>query len=402
MLSRADAPRTVTVYERGTTDIELSDQQAAALQALRFCSVTPSGQPGIWRIGDVNQIGVAALPGLRVHIKPKTSLENILFLASYAQDQVDLGLSYSYDSGAGLPTAVAAAFIEAVEQCTLGGLIKGYRTVHQTGNVVRGRWDIPRQMKRRPGVPLPLELTVDEFTPDVPENQVLITAVERLVRTPELSDALRRRMHRLRVSFDEVLPLRNGPVPEIPQTRLNQHYSYALMLARLIIDSTTWSHRPGQQAGRSFLIRMPALFERFVHRVFSRLMSPEGLTVGEQDRSYVLDRGGRVPLRPDLVIRSGTEVVGIADLKYKVWDAQGGSPPNADVYQALAYALAAGLDRAHLLYVSGDVTPAEFEIASAQKTVVAHTVDLSGTPQAIIDSVHRVGREILADALVAV
>jgi len=72
--------------------------------------------------------------------------------------------------------------------------------------------------------------------------------------------------------------------------------------------------------------------------------------------------------------------VAVADSKYKVWGATQGSPPNADIYQAVAYALATGLSRSHLVYASGEVEPREYHIETAGIRVVAHAVSLDGTP----------------------
>lgn len=396
MITQGSSVRTETVTERGWTDLELTDKQAATLQQLRFCSVTPTGTTGIWRIADVSHIGVASLPDLRIRVQPKTPLENILFLASYAGQQVHLQRSVSYAEEDGLPTALAGAFIAAVEACTIGGPLKGYSRVEETGNVVRGRWDIPRQLRRRPGIPLPLELTVDRFTPDIPENQVLLAALRRLTKTPVLTIPMRRRLNGTMAGFDEVTEWRGRGVPDIPNTRLNRHYAFALTLARLILEATSWTHRAGRSEGASFLISMPALFEQFVHRALSEQFRPLGITIAEQDTSFVLDTGGQVKLRPDLVFRQHDHVLGIADLKYKTWNADAGSPPNADVYQAVAYALAAGIGSAHLLYVSGDVRPAQYTIESAGKTVIAHTIDLSGSPGEMLDSIRRAGRELMA------
>lgn len=397
MLGRSEV-RNVTIMERGATRVELTDDQASALQSIGFCSVTPTNLPGTWRLGDVSKIGVAAVPGLRVHIQPKTPLENLFFLASYAEEQVELDRSFSFSTDEALPTALAKAFSDAVSVSTRKGLLKGYRTLEETGTTVRGRWDIPRQIRRRPGILLPLELTVSDFTEDVAENRLLLTAISLLLRVDTLKPALRRRLTNHLGTFREVSVLPHGSLPEIPITRLNRHYAYPLMLAQLIIEATSWTHKSGHRAGGSFLINMPSLFERFVERALRHQLGSAGLGVTGQDRSYTLDTDGQVRLRPDLLIRRGQMPVGVADIKYKVWDATSGSPPNSDVYQALTYALATGLKRAHLLYVSGDVTPAEFVIASAGKTVIAHTIDLSGSPTAILDSVRRVADEMITTA----
>ncbi|MCC7546301.1 MAG: hypothetical protein IT532_00900 [Burkholderiales bacterium] len=73
-----------------------------------------------------------------------------------------------------------------------------------------------------------------------------------------------------------------------------------------------------------------------------------------------------IPLRPDLVIRRASEIVAIADTKWKLVeiDANGYLRPEAaDVYQMHAYACATRCERLALIY------PRHSGLASAKETV---------------------------------
>jgi 5-methylcytosine-specific restriction enzyme subunit McrC len=92
--------------------------------------------------------------------------------------------------------ALAEAFsrlaLAAVEQ----GLLQGYRTVQETLPVLRGRMLAGEQMTRLYGLPVPLAVEYDDFTVDIPENQLLLMALRRLLVVPRISVPARRRLQR--------------------------------------------------------------------------------------------------------------------------------------------------------------------------------------------------------------
>jgi 5-methylcytosine-specific restriction enzyme subunit McrC len=66
--------------------------------------------------------------------------------------------------------------------------------------VLRGRLRESEQLRRRHALPVPLEVRFDEFSIDVPENQLLRAATETLLRLPlrgQVRHALRRLLLRL-------------------------------------------------------------------------------------------------------------------------------------------------------------------------------------------------------------
>jgi 5-methylcytosine-specific restriction enzyme subunit McrC len=104
-------------------------------------------------------------------------------------------------------------------------VLQGYRTVDDALPVVRGRIRTTDQMRHRYGVPLPVEVTYDDVTTDIPENQLLGAAAERLLRLPEIPGAVRHRLQRLCAGLGEVGPLVPGrPLPRWRPSRLNSRY----------------------------------------------------------------------------------------------------------------------------------------------------------------------------------
>lgn len=377
------------IAEKGESFVSLTTPQAARLQELKFCRVSPTANAGIWRITDVTRVGVVGLDGLRLIVRPKTPLRSLIFMASYSGAQANVShATFAFEADQDLPSTLASALIRAVEAATGRGLLKGYVSVEETGTVIRGRWDVARQLKARPGIPVPVELTYDDYTEDVAENRIVKAALRALVRLEQLPRHVVDELGPLLGMFSEVSDLRSGGRVTLPaETRLNAHYKPALRLAQWILEATSWAHAEGASSGSAFLLNVAKVYEDFVGSVLRATLKPEGFEVDLQVSDWRLDTGGKVRMRPDIVISRGGRVVAVADTKYKVWGDSDGSPPNADVYQGLAYAITAQVPEVHLLYVSGDVEPRRYEIASTGTTVVAHAVDVSGKPESLIRQV---------------
>lgn len=61
--------------------------------------------------------------------------------------------------------------------------------------------------------------------------------------------------------------------------------------------------------------------------------------------------------------------------------------PNADVYQALAYATSMGLEEAHLVYAKGNEPVQSYRARGTGVAIHAHVLDLSQSPEALLEQV---------------
>lgn len=384
------------VTEKGESFVDLTLDQAIELQDLRFCRVTPTTTAGRWRISDVAKVGVAVVAGCALHVIPKTPVENIVFMASLGGLQLQLTEGETgYGADASIPTAIARAFLVALDEATRRGLLKGYRSVQDSTSVVRGRWDIPRQLGKRPGIPLPVEIDFDDFTEDIDENRMLQTTLRVLGRIDSVAAALGHALKGMQVRFADVESLPRGlPLPEIRTDRLNHHYAVPLRLARVILESVSWTHREGASVGGTFLVNMATVFEAYITDRLGSNLAESQLDVTAQDRRWWLDVDRSIALRPDIVISHGGTAVAVADTKYKVLGDSQGSAPNGDVYQAIAYALALKVPTAHLLYVSGDVTSQTLHVPDIGVRVHLHAIPLTGTIEDLEAGVAELARAI--------
>jgi 5-methylcytosine-specific restriction enzyme subunit McrC len=94
------------------------------------------------------------------------------------------------------------------------------------------------------------------------------------------------------------------------------------------------------------MVDMNQVFEDVVGHGLREVLPPD-LAVDLQRGDY-LDSDRQIVIRPDIVIRNGTDVIAVADAKYKRVGKKGVS--TNDVFQALGYATRYGLTECTLIY----------------------------------------------------
>jgi 5-methylcytosine-specific restriction enzyme subunit McrC len=344
-------------------------------------------RPGFWLISPAGKVGAARVGDMEMHIRPKVPIARLLFLTGYSQhaavwrpDTVRVG------EAADLIPVVAQALWRQTERAIHQGLLPGYVVVEESSPVLRGRLRESEQLHRHHGLPLPLEIGHDEFTVDIPENQILRTACEWMLNIPRVDAESQRMLRRLLRDFSEVTSLSpSDPIPAWKPTRLNGRYHTALRLAEIVLRATSVEHQIGGVLLNGFLLDMPKLFEDFVTVALRESLVAEfGGRVDGQDRHY-LDQAGKVVLRPDIVWKIRGSPAAVIDAKYKAQKPAG--YPNADLYQLLAYCTVLGLREGHLVYAKGNEEPARHVIRQSGIEIFCHALDLSQPPEALLDQI---------------
>lgn len=263
---------------------------------------------------------------------------------------------------------------------------------------VRGRVRIGDQMSRRPGLLLPLEVSYDDYTPDVAENQILRAAIRLMLHVPRLSDALVVRLAHLNSKPDGVFASNHGaPLPAWTESRINGHYVPALRLSEIILRTMSAEAGAGRRVVASFVVNMASVFEDFVTTALREALEPyPGLTewqyeafMDEPEHGY--PSSDRVRMYVDVVHTLGGRPAMIFDAKYKAASA-GGAYPNADHYQMLAYCTALDVPRAWLVYAGAG----ELRVRWVRNTGVSvgeFPLDLSREPEALLARVGELARQ---------
>ncbi len=370
----------------------LEEGVAERLVATGVVVATPLGSRR-WELRAGRKVGVVRIGELTIWVNPKVTIARLFWLLGWATRAVFQAPGpVNLDETEDLVPALAEAFCAHTERSLRGGLLQGYREVDGSEAVLRGRLRTGDQLRQRFGLPVPLLIRYDDFLADISENQILKAAASRLLLLDGIGGAVRARLRRVRGLLVDVsdVPLR-VPLPSWRPTRLNARYHDALWLAGLILSGGSVDQEPGRFRLDGFLIDLHQVFENFVARTLGAALERRQGRCQAQDR-YTLDDQATIDIRPDLVWRIGGCPVAVVDAKYKAEKPAGF--PQADVYQALAYATAYRLGDAHLVYAHGNEVAQEWTVRHAGVRIVAHTLDLDQAPGAILDHVEALAGRI--------
>ena len=341
-----------------------------------------------------------------MRIEPKIGVPQLLSLACYAMDRVRLQQgAFDFHADAALPDTLALALVAAAQRAFRHGLLHGYQTREEALLTVRGRIRFDEQVRRRFGIPLPVEVRYDEFTDDVTANR-LVKAAARLLSMMRLRSAnVRNGLVQLGAALENVSLVEFSPrrVPEVAFDRLNGHYREIVALSRLILEHNAFQVERGTVRAPGLLIDMIKLFQDFVTVALCEALGVARGRFGEGsiDTLDVPSTGGRgkVRLRPDLVWRDGSRCVFVGDAKYKRIDDE--RMRNADLYQLLAYVTALDLPGGMLVYAKGEAEVADFTVRHSGKRLRVSALDLSGSLDSVLQRVHGVAEQVRAMRAVA-
>jgi 5-methylcytosine-specific restriction enzyme subunit McrC len=369
-----------TIHEWSSADdLELTAAQVETLANTNRFVLRP--QPGAsqrWRLSATSYVGVARVGELQLKVVPKVGVYKLLELLCGSLDRIywddqEVALGESDD----LLRIVAESFTRRAEQVVRRGVMQGYRSIEDSMFGLRGRIDMGRQLSRHCGLLLPVEVTYDDYTIDVLENQLLLGAGMVLLRMGDLPTAVASRLRRLEVQLDGVHPAPpSSTPPPVAWTRLNERYRPAITLARLILKSSSLDIEGNPTASSdAFLVDMNKVFEDVVGLGLQKILEGTRFRVLLQDTDH-LDYHRHVKIQPDIVVRDTSgSVAAIADIKYKRPATDNLSPD--DVYQAVAYATRFELDRVALIFAEPPPVP---ELRVGDITVRLLSLDLSATP----------------------
>jgi 5-methylcytosine-specific restriction enzyme subunit McrC len=398
--------RPIVVEEYKTKpDVELTDSLVAALNAYRnYLQLTPGSAPGLYNLTASSWVGAISVGSLDIEIRPKLSIDRLLFLVSYALDSDGwLNQPFEYEADATVFEAMIPAFARLVRQALRRGLLRGYRSEETALQTVRGRIRFEEQVRKRFGRFPPAEVMYDEYTEDILENRLLKAAVDQLATMQLRSSAVRRMLRSFRSTLAGVSLERYHPrdVPVVFYNRLNEHYRPAVELARLIIASTSFRLRRGGLRSWAFLMDMNKVFEDFVVVALREALeaTPYSFPQGARGKQVTLDHGGHIRLEPDISWWDGDECRFVGDVKYKAVGTSGFK--HGDIYQLLGYLIATDLPQGMLVYAAGEEEPRSYHIRHVGKRIEVRTVDLADTPEGLLHQIERIADRVREMAKVA-
>lgn len=381
--------------DSGPVELNIAERDALSRLLPRATITSVPGLANSYIVNPRNTVGVARIGELTVEIQPKLPIERVLFLVAYSLNprywqELLVGLK----SAKTLHEAIAVPFAEFSEVATRRGVIHGYKEIDESISGVKGRIRFSDQLRKRGRLATPIEVTYDEFTPDIEENRLLLAATKRLLKLRRLDDSSQRSLRRILGRLTDVTSVRypKSQVPHLRINRLNRRYQQSLRLAELILNDETIELSAETVNSSGLLFDMAYVFENFVHIA---LLESLGLSEQEFPRNaskkhLYLDSEKRIALKPDLSWWRGSQCLAVGDIKYKKTDS--GLGKNPDLYQLLAYVTATALDEGFLIYAATEGQPNQHTVPFANKLLHINTLHLGAEPSAILNEVEHLAQ----------
>lgn len=314
-------------------------------------------------------VGVIRFSRVDVHVVPKL-VGGPLRVLRMMEFAAGVGLIRRLPSDRPLPAdgtdlfdLICMLLVEESKVLLRDGLLRDYRPVDDSLDVLRGRLRYRDQMLRRYGQLQPLECQFDEYDSDIPENQLLALALDaarRRAQDPEI------RSSALRLSglmADVCQPITRDVAwyeQAIQYGRRNGRYRPVHELSKLVLRGLAFEDMYDTSSGKvgAFMLDMNIVFERFVSQLVEEALDSSDLRCRKQGQLQAVirdDVSGRSysTIKPDLVIEhrvTGRSVP--IDVKYKLYGDK--KVTTGDIYQLFLYAYALAADessrRAGILY----------------------------------------------------
>ena len=358
--------------------------------------IVPSGREQMSRIRARQYVGVIVTPGMEIRISPKMPIPSLLYLISYAY-----GLAAFRDHVAkhacheGLLDFLIEVFLGGVERLATEGIRRGYRPRQDLLQFVRGKLQVEQLWRYAAGCRILSPCEFEEFTEDVPENQIIRYTLEILCRMPIRRAQHLLRLRRCRDLFSGVSsrPWTGGEIASKDYDRLIAHYRPIHQVARLIVEGSGIEHGAGTQDHGAFLVNMDRLFEEFVGAWFAENPMPN-VRVACQVQGY-LDRTRQIGIRPDMCLYADDALGLVADTKYK--SSLGGSFSNSDAYQLLAYCRGLGISTGYLLYPNWKGPQRRMTTGDCENVIVLDGIELGDDPDGVEAAMEGLKGRLLRD-----
>ena len=264
--------------------------------------------PDEWELASESKVGVVVADDWELRVHPKLEIPKLLFLLAYAHSPDGWRDLAGFGEERQLLDAVANGFAAQCAKAFERGLLRGYVPIEERRTDLRGRVRFGDQIARAGGLPLPIEVSYDDYTEDIAENRLLLTATEVLLRLPRIGARARPQLLAVRSELEAVTILRDRREFVSPRiTRLNKRYEPALILAELILRHASVTATQGEVVSASFVFDLNTIFEDFVSTALRQALRTYGGEVKFQHRDR-LDAERKRRCRSSQTSRGGRAV----------------------------------------------------------------------------------------------
>lgn len=235
----------------------------------------------------------------------------------------------------------ASAFLDEASDLIRRGLRSGYVTVDTSQSFLRGKLDVARQITAAGGL-LQFSVQVDEYSLDRPENRILRSAVDHVIRNTASPENWRRARELSAILAD--VPQSASVASDIGKWERGRQltgYRRLKALAELLLTHHLPFATLGDRRGVSMLFPMERLFERYVFTSLSSSLGTGFTSMWQPSQQHLCSIGADqwFRLKPDMIIQNDRKRW-IIDAKWKRLNSDRGknfSLAQADLYQLFAY-----------------------------------------------------------------
>lgn len=379
--------------------VHLPAELAAEIKRSGLVDVRLLAAPDEWELASESKVGVVVADDWELRVHPKLEIPKLLFLLAYAHSPDGWRDLAGFGEERQLLDAVANGFAAQCAKAFERGLLRGYVPIEERRTDLRGRVRFGDQIARAGGLPLPIEVSYDDYTEDIAENRLLLTATEVLLRLPRIGARARPQLLAVRSELEAVTILRDRREFVSPRiTRLNKRYEPALILAELILRHASVIATQGEVVSASFVFDLNTIFEDFVSTALRQALRTYGGEVKFQHRDRLdAEEKTALPIKPDITWWSRGRCLAVVDAKHKSIANQ--TMPNADAYQMLAYCTALQQRRGFLVYAkdSGE-RERRHVIRNSPYTLDVRVLDVEKEPDALLAQVDELAAALAASA----
>jgi 5-methylcytosine-specific restriction enzyme subunit McrC len=178
---------------------------------------------------------------------------------------------------------LAKVMISGLHNLLKRGFYREYQVCTEELSLIRGKIDVGHSVKNRTDKRKKLICQYDEFTYNVPFNQILKAVVSILIKYPKLNNTLKKELIRIRVYFasiDEIKPTQHT-FSLLRYNRNNMHYKMLMNICELVCHSLI-TNECGNTVRFSEFIRdqqMAVLYEKFVLNFYKYHSTPDKFKV---------------------------------------------------------------------------------------------------------------------------
>jgi 5-methylcytosine-specific restriction enzyme subunit McrC len=392
--------QTIMLKERVATEcrLALADVDFLLAEHRAHIELAPTGRRGRYRLTPTGHVGTIVGPSCRFVIRPKLPIRNLFYLL----DRIG-SVPLVEDHTAAVPGTEVLDFLagqlaQLLAERAAAGLHRAYAGRADQGPFLLGKLDLAAQLRDPNGRKDQFHCQYEDFTADVPCNQIPKATAERVLGSPLLGEEARAALRRALSGFAGIstIPLDPDSYAAAAPDRLTEAYRPLLDLCRLLAEGLTAGPAAGRTACPAFLLDMERVFECYVTQGVRRAFPPGGrydvavqpLFVANQPLIGQPD----ISMRPDIVVHRTGQPVLVVDAK---WKSLIGSPlVTEDLYQVLAYGAALKVRRALLVYPGRRDRSWTYSLARVPVRVEIRTLRVTGSREDCTRSLGKLGRAV--------